>query len=44
MALPAFTRLCCGAAAAERPAAIDRYRLLAGPTAANPQQRSGVSE
>jgi len=37
MALPAF-------AAAERRAAVDRYLLLAGPTAANPQHRRAVGE
>ena len=32
------------AAAADRRAAIDRYLILAGPTAANPQQRSAAGE
>ena len=47
VALPAFAAArppCCQAAAGERRAAIDRYLLLAVPTAGNQQQRSAAGE
>jgi len=48
VALPALARRCCGAAAAELTpagrAAIDRYILPAGPTAANPLHAAAAGE
>jgi len=46
VALPAFAaaRRAAARLAAERWPAISRYLLLAGPTAANPQQRSAADD